>query len=202
MKSIICGAGDVGYSIADKLSKEGFEVIVVDDSQERLKKVSESLDVKTIIGVPSLPSTLAKADAKDCDILIAINSCERDKADLEFLKKSEFYENLEKDHHIGIIEFYRGSDKVELIGSKLMLPGEERYDKLHIKSYDMIKWCVENLTFNRLVKLDCNFMTYSNVGERTRQKICGLDRVEKAIFKRKFEPYTGSNGRPFLVKDF
>ena len=72
MKSIICGAGDVGYSIADKLSKEGFEVIVIDDSRERLKKVSESLDVKTIVGVPSLPSTLAKADAKDCDILIAV----------------------------------------------------------------------------------------------------------------------------------
>ena len=72
MKSIICGAGDVGYSIADKLSKESFEVIVVDDSRERLKKVSENLDVKTIVGAPSLPSTLAKADAKDCDILIAV----------------------------------------------------------------------------------------------------------------------------------
>ena len=38
MKSIICGAGDVGYSIADKLSKENFEVIVIDDSKEKLKK--------------------------------------------------------------------------------------------------------------------------------------------------------------------
>ena len=28
MKSIICGAGDVGYNITDKLSKEGFEVTV------------------------------------------------------------------------------------------------------------------------------------------------------------------------------
>jgi len=72
MKSIICGAGDVGYSIADKLSKENFEVTVVDESKERLKKISDNLDVKTIIGVPSLPSTLLKAGAKDCDILIAV----------------------------------------------------------------------------------------------------------------------------------
>ena len=72
MKSIICGAGDVGYSIADKLSKEGFEVTVLDESKERLKTISDNLDVKTIIGVPSLPSTLSTAGAKDCDILIAV----------------------------------------------------------------------------------------------------------------------------------
>ena len=55
MKSIICGAGDVGYSIADKLSKENFEVIVIDDSKEKLKKISDNLDVKTVLGAPSLP---------------------------------------------------------------------------------------------------------------------------------------------------
>ena len=49
MKSIICGAGDVGYSIADKLSKENFEVIVIDESKEKLKKISDNLDVKTVL---------------------------------------------------------------------------------------------------------------------------------------------------------
>ena len=72
MKSIICGAGDVGYNIADKLSKEGFEVTVLDESKEKLKKISDNLDVKTIIGIPSLPSSLSNAGAKDCDILIAV----------------------------------------------------------------------------------------------------------------------------------
>jgi len=72
MKSIICGAGDVGYSISDKLSKEGFEVTVIDESKERLKKISENLDVKIVNGVPSLPSILSAAGAKDCDILIAV----------------------------------------------------------------------------------------------------------------------------------
>ena len=72
MKSIICGAGDVGYNIADKLSKENFEVTVIDESTERLKKISENLDVKTLIGTPSFPTTLASAGAKDCDILIAV----------------------------------------------------------------------------------------------------------------------------------
>ena len=72
MKTIICGAGDVGYSIADKLSKENFEVTVIDESDDRLSKVSESLDVKTINGTPSLPSVLMDAGAEDCEILIAV----------------------------------------------------------------------------------------------------------------------------------
>ncbi len=72
MKTIICGAGDVGYSIADKLSKESFEVTVIDESEEKLLKVSENLDVKIINGIPSLPSVLEKAGAADCEILIAV----------------------------------------------------------------------------------------------------------------------------------
>jgi len=72
MKTIICGAGDVGYSIADKLSNENFEVTVIDESYEKLSKVSENLDVKTVQGTPSLPSVLLDAGAKDCEILIAV----------------------------------------------------------------------------------------------------------------------------------
>ena len=72
MKTIICGAGEVGYSIADKLSEENFEVTVIDESRERLSKISDNLDVKAINGVPSLPSVLVNAGAKDCEIIIAV----------------------------------------------------------------------------------------------------------------------------------
>jgi len=72
MKTIICGAGEVGYSIADKLTKESFEVTVIDESKEKLDKISENLDVKVVYGVPSLPSVLIQAGAKDCEILIAV----------------------------------------------------------------------------------------------------------------------------------
>ena len=72
MKTIICGAGDVGYSIADKLSRENFEVTVIDEDENRLNKVSENLDVKTINGIPSMPSVLESAGANDCEILIAV----------------------------------------------------------------------------------------------------------------------------------
>ena len=138
----------------------------------------------------------------DCDILIAINSCEKDSQHLDRLKSTEFYAMLQSNPDIGIFEYYRGSDEVKFQNQQLHLTGEERYDKLHVKTYDMIKWATSNLSFNRLVKLDCNFMSYTHVGERTRKKICGLDRVNRAIFKQKFAPYLGSNGREFLLRDF
>jgi len=72
MKSIICGAGVVGQSIAESLSKEGLEVTVIDESSEAIKKISDTLDVKTIIGAVGTPSILESAGAKDCDILIAV----------------------------------------------------------------------------------------------------------------------------------
>ena len=72
MKSIVCGAGAVGKSIAESLSKEGLEVTVIDESIEDIKKISDSLDVKTIVGAAGSPLILESADAKDCDILIAV----------------------------------------------------------------------------------------------------------------------------------
>ena len=39
MKTILCGAGEVGKSIDEKLSKEGLEVTVIDESKEHLKKI-------------------------------------------------------------------------------------------------------------------------------------------------------------------
>ena len=72
MKSIICGAGVVGKSIAESLSKEGLDVTVIDESREAIKKISDSLDVKTIIGAASSPSVLESAGSKDSDILIAV----------------------------------------------------------------------------------------------------------------------------------
>ena len=42
MKSIVCGAGVVGQSIAESLSKEGLDVTVIDESTELIQKVSET----------------------------------------------------------------------------------------------------------------------------------------------------------------
>ena len=41
-------------------------------SKNRVKKISDTLDVKTILGAASLPSILSSAGGSECDILIAV----------------------------------------------------------------------------------------------------------------------------------
>ena len=72
MRVIVIGAGEVGYSIADILSKEGSDVIIIDKSEERLKAVSEKLDVQTIMGSGSSPEILRKAKLDQSDMVVAV----------------------------------------------------------------------------------------------------------------------------------
>jgi len=72
MKFIICGAGQVGTSIARHLAAEDNDVVVVDNSPELIAKIQDSLDVRGIIGFASHPEILERAGAADADMLIAV----------------------------------------------------------------------------------------------------------------------------------
>ena len=74
MKIIICGAGVVGFGITKHLANEGNDVTVIDQSAKLLDKISSSIDVKTIHGMPSYPSILAEANADKVDMLIAVTA--------------------------------------------------------------------------------------------------------------------------------
>lgn len=74
MKVIICGAGQVGYSIAQYLAKQNNDITVIDQSPELVLKLRESLDVKAINGHASDPDTLELANAGDADMIIAVTN--------------------------------------------------------------------------------------------------------------------------------
>jgi len=76
MKVIICGAGQVGYSIARYLAQEDNEVTVIDQSIELTRQIGDTLDVKAINGFASHPNVLAKAGAEDADMLIAVTQAD------------------------------------------------------------------------------------------------------------------------------
>ncbi|MDQ6974964.1 MAG: Trk system potassium transporter TrkA [Mariprofundaceae bacterium] len=71
MNILILGAGEVGYHIAERLAREGNNVSVVDNNEERLKRVANNMDVRTVLGEASHPSVLARAGAADAELLIA-----------------------------------------------------------------------------------------------------------------------------------
>ncbi len=72
MKTIIIGAGKVGYSIAQLLSTENQDVVVIEQDEERLKIVDESLDVQVVLGSGSSPAILEAAGVKEAAMLIAV----------------------------------------------------------------------------------------------------------------------------------
>ena len=71
MKVIICGAGQVGWQIANHLAGERNEVTIVDFNPELVRRATDTLDVRGIAGFASYPDVLEKAGAKDADMIIA-----------------------------------------------------------------------------------------------------------------------------------
>ena len=72
MKVVICGAGEVGTSIAMHLAGEDIDVTLVDQDPSLVKKLSEALDVRTIVGHASHPHVLMQAGIEDADMVIAV----------------------------------------------------------------------------------------------------------------------------------
>ena len=71
MKIIICGAGQVGWQIARQLSGEKNDVTVVDSNADLVRRAADVLDVQGIVGFASHPDVLARAGARDADMIIA-----------------------------------------------------------------------------------------------------------------------------------
>lgn len=72
MKVIICGAGRVGYGIAERLSTEDNDVSVIDTSPTLIHAIRESLDVRGYVGHGSQPDVLEQAGADQADMIIAV----------------------------------------------------------------------------------------------------------------------------------
>jgi trk system potassium uptake protein TrkA len=72
MRVIICGAGQVGYSIASYLSRENNDVTVVDNQPEMIARINRDLDANGILGAASSPEVLEAAGANDADMIIAV----------------------------------------------------------------------------------------------------------------------------------
>ena len=74
MRIIIIGAGKLGYSIAELLSKEEYDIVVVDQDAGRLEIVKETLDVMTMEANGSSPITMDDPEIRDSDVLIAVTA--------------------------------------------------------------------------------------------------------------------------------
>ena len=72
MRVIICGAGQVGYSIAAYLANEENDVTVVDQNPQLIAQINDDMDVNAVVGHASNPDILSNAGAKDADMIVAV----------------------------------------------------------------------------------------------------------------------------------
>lgn len=72
MKVIVCGAGQVGFNIARQLASENNDVVVIDQAENLVRKVSDMIDVSGVVGFASRPDVLRDAGADDADMIVAV----------------------------------------------------------------------------------------------------------------------------------
>lgn len=73
MKILILGCGQIGSTIASNLAKMSQnDVTIIDTNEKALQKISQRLDVQTILGNGAWPSVMSAAGATDTDMLLAL----------------------------------------------------------------------------------------------------------------------------------
>ncbi len=80
MRIVVVGAGEVGSYVADRLSREGHDIVVIDLDRERLAELNSELDVLTVLGSGTSPTVLAEAQIERADMMVAVT--DRDEVNL------------------------------------------------------------------------------------------------------------------------
>jgi trk system potassium uptake protein TrkA len=71
---VVLGAGEVGYHLAERLSQENQDVVIIESDPERADFASHQLDVLTVVGNGASLSVLEKAGLKNAQMLLAVTS--------------------------------------------------------------------------------------------------------------------------------
>ncbi len=74
MRVIVVGAGEVGTHVAQLLSREGNDVVVIEANGERVRQIEKLLDVSTVHGSATDPEVMRAAGIGETDLLVAATS--------------------------------------------------------------------------------------------------------------------------------
>lgn len=74
MHVVVVGAGEVGSYVAERLSREEHDVALIDIDAGKLRRLDTELDVLTVCGSGTHPTTLAKAGIEHSELLVAVTA--------------------------------------------------------------------------------------------------------------------------------
>ncbi|MFT4647472.1 MAG: trk system potassium uptake protein TrkA [Planctomycetota bacterium] len=72
MNIAIVGSGEVGYHLANILSRDGHGVTVIDPDPAKAQSIQESLDVQVVVGDGTRASVLTEAGVPKADLMVAV----------------------------------------------------------------------------------------------------------------------------------
>ena len=73
MNIVIAGAGELGQLLAEKLTANDHNVVLIDSSSDALENTSESLEVSLLEGSCIDPDILTRAGIRNADVLLAVS---------------------------------------------------------------------------------------------------------------------------------
>jgi len=74
MRVLVVGAGEVGFHLAQRLSEEHQDVVVIETDPDQADHASQHLDVQTVVGNGAALSTLEEASVRQASMLLAVTS--------------------------------------------------------------------------------------------------------------------------------
>ena len=73
IKIVIIGAGEVGYNLTKALSKENYDLTVIDIDPDKCQRINNSIDAHVILGDGASQRILQKIDMPQIDYLLALS---------------------------------------------------------------------------------------------------------------------------------
>jgi len=70
IKIVVIGAGEVGYNLMKTLSKENFDITIIEINEEKCQKITSSMDVRGIVGNGASQRILQQIDMSQIDYLL------------------------------------------------------------------------------------------------------------------------------------
>lgn len=90
MRIVILGAGSIGGSVANELSSEENDIIVIDNNAKNLEQLSAKEGIIVINGNASSPKTLAKAELDKQTLLLCLTDVEETNILASIIARSSF----------------------------------------------------------------------------------------------------------------
>ena len=87
MNIVIAGAGAVGTHLANMLSRQEHNIMLIDTDQEKLELLESQLDIMSIVGSCTSIGALKDAEVGKCDLYIAVNPLEEQNINSAILAK-------------------------------------------------------------------------------------------------------------------